>query len=77
MIITEEMICKAIAKAGGSLSRVTLKVIRDFNVLDAIAFMRKYSCTKETYLRRFILYGDPYMKAPLARIGKVLMKLGL
>lgn len=76
MYITEELISKAIIKAGGKLSKVTLKVIKDFNAMDAISFMAKYSCSKEVYFKRFLRYGDPYMRAPLAKLGKFLLKIG-
>ena len=76
MYISEELISKAIVKAGGKLSRVTLNVIKDFNTMDAIKFMAKYSCSKEVYFKRFLRYGDPYMRAPLAKLGKFLIRIG-
>ena len=76
MYITNEMIIKAAEKAGGSLRKVTMKVIKDYNCMDEFAFMEKYSTTKGTYLRRFLKYGDPYMRAPLAKFGKFLIKIG-
>ena len=60
---------------GEGLSKVTQKVVKDFNVLNDVTFFTKYSVTKGKYLKRFIRYGDPYMKAPLAKIGKLLAKL--
>ena len=53
---------------------VTRKVVDDFNTLTEQAFLNKYSCRKSTYLKRFLKYGDPYMNAPLAKIGKFLRK---
>lgn len=76
MFISEELMKWAAKKAGGTLSKVTLKVMQDFNVLDAVAFARKYSCTKTKYFARVLRYGDPYMRAPLAKLGKLLIKLG-
>lgn len=57
------------------VSKVTQKVIKDFNMMTEHAFFSKYSCSKQKYLKRFIKYGDPYMKAPLAKIGKMLNKI--
>ncbi len=58
-----------------SMSSVTKKVIDDFNSMDNGQFMAKYCCTKSTYARRVAKYGDPYMKSPLAIIGKFLNML--
>lgn len=58
-----------------SMSSVTKKVIDDFNQMDDRQFMLKYFCSKLTYRKRVLKYGDPYMKAPLAKIGKLLNKL--
>lgn len=57
------------------MCKVTKKVIDDFNTLSKQAFINKYSASKEVYVKRIIKYGDPYMKAPLAKIGKFLNKL--
>lgn len=58
-----------------SMSNVTKKVIDDFNRMDNKQFMAKYFCSKLTYAKRVVKYGDPYMKSPLAKIGKFLNKL--
>lgn len=58
-----------------SMCAITKRVVRDFNSMSNIEFMRKYQCTKTTYYRRVKLYGDPYMNAPLARLGKFLLKI--
>lgn len=60
-----------------SMCAITKKVVRDFNSLSDDEFLRKYACRKITYYKRIKRYGDPYMKAPLARIGKFLIKLHL
>jgi hypothetical protein len=57
------------------MSKVTQKAIDDFNSMNAKEFLYKYYCTKEKYFKRVIKYGDPYMKAPLARLGKFLSKI--
>lgn len=56
--------------ASDGLSKVTRKVILDFNFLTDTEFFNKYSGTKKKYLNRFIKYGDPYMNSPLAKLGK-------
>lgn len=53
-------------------SAVTKRVKKDYNELTDQEFMRKYSATKETYKKRVDKYGDPYMNAPLAKLGKKL-----
>lgn len=53
---------------------VTKRVIKDFNHMTDNEFLRKYSCHKNTYLKRVMKYGDPYMNAPLAKIGKILKR---
>ena len=58
-----------------SLSKVTQKVIENFNTMSDKEFFRKYSVSKRRYLKRFIKYGDPYMNAPLAKFGKFLERL--
>ena len=57
------------------LSKVTMRVINDFNLLTDKEFFKKYSVSKKRYLKRFIKYGDPYMNAPLAKFGKFLNRL--
>ena len=51
-------------------SAVTKRVKLDFNRLTDQEFLRKYAVSKTVYLKRVLKYGDPYMRAPLARIGK-------
>lgn len=53
-------------------SAVTKRVKRDYNNLSDEEFARKYQGTKEVYRKRVNRYGDPYMNAPLARLGKKL-----
>lgn len=55
-------------------SAVTKRVKLDFNKLTNQEFLRKYDVSKKIYLERVLKYGDPYMKAPLARLGKWLSK---
>jgi hypothetical protein len=57
------------------MSEVTKKAIDDFNRLDDRQFMRKYFCHKLTYAKRVAKYGDPYMKSPLAKLGKLLSRI--
>ena len=56
-------------------SAVTKRVKLDFNKLTNQEFIRKYAVSKTVYLKRVLKYGDPYMKAPLARLGKWLTKI--
>lgn len=56
-------------------SKITRKVKLDYNTMTDAIFMAKYQCHKLTYAKRVIKYGDPYMNAPLAKIGKILEKL--
>lgn len=57
-----------------SMCAITKKVIDDFNTLSKHVFFCKYSCSKGTYYRRVMKYGDPYMNVPLAKLGKFLNK---
>lgn len=57
------------------MSEVTKKVIQDFNTLSDQDFMNKYTVDKIKYAKRVLKYGDPYMNAPLAKFGKLLIKL--
>lgn len=57
------------------LSDVTKKVIKDLGKLTDQQFMNRYSVTKFRYKKRLIKYGDPYMKSPLAKLGKFLKRL--
>ena len=54
---------------------ITKRVVNDFNTLGDQAFFNKYSCKKSVYLKRFVKYGDPYMNAPLAKLGKFLSNM--
>lgn len=56
-------------------SAVTKRVKLDFNTLTDQQFLNKYAVSKMIYLKRVLKYGDPYMRAPLARLGKLLAKL--
>ena len=55
-------------------SIITKIVKHDYNTLTDALFLRKYQCHKSTYAKRVLKYGDPYMNAPLAKIGKWLLK---
>jgi hypothetical protein len=55
-------------------SNVTKNVKRAFNRLSDAEFLYQYGCSKRTYYKRVKKYSDPYMKAPLARLGKWLLK---
>lgn len=54
------------------MSAITRRVIDDFNRMSDHQFMRKYFCHKLTYAKRVAKYGDPFMRSPLAKIGKFL-----
>lgn len=58
-----------------AMCAITKKVVSDFNALNDKEFLYKYACTKATYYKRVTKYGDPYMNAPLAKIGKFLKKI--
>ena len=58
-----------------TLSATTKRVINDLKTLTDQAFFNKYSCKKSTYRKRLKKYGDPFMNAPLAKLGKFLNKL--
>ena len=62
---------------GKGLSGITKKVIEDLGKLTDQQFMNRYSITKSRYIKRLIKYGDPYMKSPLAKLGKFLKRLSL
>lgn len=55
-------------------SIITRIVKHDYSTLTDELFCRKYKCHKSTYAIRVLKYGDPYMNAPLAKIGKWLAK---
>lgn len=57
-------------KAPRGVSATTKKVIDDHNNLSNLDFFRKHSVTKDTYAKRVKKHGDPYMKSPLAKVGK-------
>lgn len=59
----------------GNVCSVTRKVIKDYNNMNNKQFYGKYSCSKRKYYKRVMKYGDPYMNAPLAKLGKLLNKL--
>lgn len=59
----------------GTDSKVTKLVKIDYNILTDLDFFRKYSVSKVVYFKRILTYGDPYMNAPLAKIGKFLNKI--
>lgn len=58
----------------GPVCSITKKVISDFNEMDNKQFMRSYQCSKLRYFKRVIMYGDPYMNAPLAKLAKFFSK---
>ena len=60
-----------------SMSSVTKKVIDNFNKMSEKEFRNAYQVSKRVYYKRVMRYGDPYMRAPLARIGKLLSNIGL
>lgn len=60
-----------------AMCAITRRVVDDFNSLSEQAFMNKYKGSKRTYYKRVMRYGDPYMNAPLAKLGKWLRKHGL
>lgn len=62
-----------IIESTDSLTDVTKQVIQNFNIMTDMQFFCKYYCSKKTYLKRVLKYGDPYMKAPLAKFGKFLL----
>lgn len=58
-------------------SKVTKNVKYLYNILTEQEFINMFSCTKRTYAKRVAKYNDPYTKAPLAKISKLLKKLML
>lgn len=58
-----------------TMCAITKRVIDDFNSMTDKMFMSKYQCSKTTYYKRVMKYGNPYMNAPLAKIGKFLLKI--
>lgn len=63
-------------RANESDSSVTKKVKKDLASLSGSEFRKKYGTSTTTYMKRVDRYGDPYMNAPLAKIGKFLEKEG-
>ena len=61
-------------KANNSDSTVTKSVKKDLSELTGEEFKRKYQVSNTRYMKRVDRYGDPYMNAPLAKIGKFLEK---
>lgn len=57
-----------------AMCAITKRVIDDFNSMSEQTFMHKYQSSKWTYYKRVMKYGDPYMNAPLAKLGKWLTK---
>ena len=55
-------------------SAITKKVKKDLVSLSGSEFRKKYGTSNTTYMKRVERYGDPYMNAPLAKIGKFLEK---
>ena len=55
-------------------SSVTKKVKKDYNQMSDSDFRKKYGASKDLYAKRVSKYGDPYMNAPLAKIGKFMEK---
>lgn len=66
---------KVLLNDDGTICEVTKKVFADFNAMSDKQFMRKYFVKKSVYLKRVLKYGDPYMNAPLAKIGKFLNRV--
>jgi len=60
--------------AGSNVSKTTQRAINDWNSMDNKQFQKKYKTDKKTYQKRVEKYGDPYMNAPLAKMGKALAK---
>jgi len=61
-------------RATSSDSAITKKVKKDLVSLSGSEFRKKYGTSTTTYMKRVDRYGDPYMNAPLAKIGKFLGK---
>lgn len=61
-------------QATSSDSAITKKVKKDLVSLSESEFRKKYGTSTTTYMKRVERYGDPYMNAPLAKIGKFLEK---
>lgn len=57
------------------ICEITRKAIDAYNTLTDQEFVNLYSCHKNVYAKRVARYGDPYMKSPLAKLGKILAKI--
>jgi hypothetical protein len=55
------------------MSSVTRRVIDDFNRMNDQEFVRKYFCHKLIYAKRVVKYGDPFLRSPLAKVGRFLI----
>ena len=53
-------------------SSVTKRVKKDYNSMNDQEFLNKYQTSKRRYAKRVEKYGDPYMNAPMAKMGKKL-----
>ena len=61
-------------KITDEMCAITKKVVEDYNKMNNTEFFKKYYCSKNRYFIRVILFKDPYMNAPLAKLGKWLIK---
>jgi len=61
-------------QAQDSDSQVTKKVKSDLINMTGKEFKQKYQTSNTTYMKRVDKYLDPYMKSPLAKVGKDLKK---
>ena len=58
----------------GKVSSTTKKVIDNYNSMSEQQFKNKYYVSKQTYAKRVVKYGAPYMNSPLAKMGKQMNK---
>ena len=65
---------KLLMGSDNSDSSVTKRVKEDWNNLSDKDFKAKYGASKDKYAKRVAKYRDPYMNAPLAKLGKSLSK---
>lgn len=65
---------KLLMRSDNSDSSVTKRVKEDWNDLSDKDFKAKYGASKDLYAKRVAKYRDPYMNAPLAKLGKSLSK---
>ena len=59
-------------KAAPNVSKQTKKAISDYNKMSDKEFQNRYSVKKARYAKRVEKYVDPYMNAPLAKLGKII-----